>query len=530
MANYHFVESIYFYPEIIQEIYEYALHYFRLCLGFHLGYSFVNYQSFLDWSLTITAMNFIFIKVITEILHQLLPESMHDFLYKDILAEVISLGLICLILQQSLMFLFFSRLLYTLFCFYSYLFSRLILESIAIGYYLKSAWYLLPVSINILISLLYLMDMSMGLEFFFSLLELSFVQGILQELGIRTDMFLNYKMDLGKKGNQYHHLIMQDEEFFNQLKQYYLNSISKTQMKIKMNEFKQELIELYHQKPAVFIDASEKIISLPLEWSYLSVMLKQYPENIHINIFKAYYSHPFHTMWRLMNFDNPWLAKDSDSWKNHKQYHQPHYQEMLLLMWFRAKKLKSEFQYIQDISRIYRRKNQSRLKFRLFDKEFDNHQSDMPDTIEHFQNYVLHHLEACTEHDLVTEGKIKKLWKDNVKNYWKEYLNSLSKKDFFELRYIWKEVLAGRTGIQEHIFKLMDLDEAFKDTFLIQMKERFGDKWKDFHSEYVNQLFNLSQMHHCHVEKFTITFSTLMKTYFKEELPKRIAMDTPRFN
>ncbi len=525
MAYFNFLDNLSLAQDVLQEAYDFSLQFFKLWMGFEMGYAFLNYQSFLDWSLTITAMDFIFTRVISEVLHQLLPQSMHSFLYKDILAEFIALGVICLVLQQSLMLLLLSRLLYAFFCFYSYLFSRLILESLAIAFYLKSAWFLLPVSINILISILYLIDISLSLDVFYFFLELPFIQGILTEFGIRTDMFLNYKIDLGKKGNQYYYLIMQDESFFNQLRSHYLESSSRTQLKIKYNEFKSEISQYYHQKPAVFMDNADKIVSLPLEWSDLALVLEQYPSRLHAEILKPYYKHPYHTVWRMLNSENQWLAKDTDSWKNHKYYHQPHYQEMMVLMWLRAKKNKQEAQFIHDIAKIYRHRNHGVIKFKLFINELDNHQSDMPDSIEHFQNYILHHLEKCTEHDLVTESKIKSLWKEEIKQYWKKYLDSLSMEDFFELRFLWKAVLAGRQAVQQKIFKVMDLDETFYSEFINKMKIRFGEKWKDFHSDYVNELFMLSQGYSCHIEKFTISFSELMKKYFKEELSNRVGLN-----
>jgi hypothetical protein len=525
MASFDFGDYIPLYSEFLNELYEFSLHVFRLWLGFQLGYEFINFQSFIDWLWVIAGMNFVLIKINSEVLHQILPESMHGLLVKNIIAEMISLGIICFVLQQNLFFLAVSRVLYFAFCFFSYLFSRLLLESIGIAYYMKSAWYLLPVGINVLISMFYLFDRYFDMEIFNYFLELQIVQGIFAELGIQTDMFLNTKIDINPKDNQYYHLILKDHVLLNEFRKHFLSSISRVPLKNKINEFRKHLSDLYHLQKPIYRSKLQEEILLPLKWSDLKVILQKVPKLEHDNIFKIYYRNTYHTVWRLLDRENSWLSKDLDSIKHHENFQESHYQELLLYMWIRAQKNQTKTQFLLEIANIYRKRNFSHRGLRIFDEKIDNDKPDMPDSIEHFQIYVLNQLERCRHTELLTENKIRNHWNQAIANYWKNQLMKSSVHEFFEIRYLWKEALAGKKDIRETSFKEMDLNLEFKKEFIRHLKHQYGEKYQTHHTNFINQLFALNHGFHCHIEKFCLIFSKVMKTYFHQDLPAKLQQD-----
>lgn len=521
MANNYFERFIPLYAEFSEELHQCILQYFQLVLGYYLGYSFYNYQSFLDWSITICLMHFIITKVNAELLWIILPESFHLLLYKNILAELLSMGLICFLTQQSLSLLIFSRVLYIVFSFYSILFSHSILESIGIAYYLNSLWFLLPVFLNFLVSSLYLLDLSFEMHLIHHFFEIPVISSLFDELGVKIENLSKYKQDQYGQANPYYSLIARDEEFLKQLKQRILKSHTKSYLKKLLHQFKMEIKELYLNHPAqVYKD--NHMIKLPLEWNDFKNLLKQHPD-LKQKMFHAYHQNVYHTIWRLLQYKNPWLAYDRHSEKHHYTYQQAHYQEMLLLLWSKAKMQKQEDRFIREIAKIYRHRNHSHIKYHFFAKDFDNFEADMPAPIEDFHHYVFKNLELHSDLDLLTHYEIKKHWLEEIKIYWRRYLDSLNKNEFFELRYLWKEILSNNKVTHLQHFKVMDLDETFKNDFIKKMKIQYGKKWKEFHHDYVNQLFIISHVEQTHVEKYAIAFSNLMKKYFHEEIPARFS-------
>lgn len=520
MAQTHFDKFIPLYTEFSEELYECILRYFRLVMGFSLGYAFYNYQSFLDWSLTISVMHFIITKINAKLLAQFLPEDLHFLLYKNILAESLALGVICFLTQQSLPLLVLSRLLYIAFSFYGKMFSHSLLESIGIAYYLKSLWFLLPVGLNFIISSMYLLDISLETNMVNYFFDLPIVSGVLNEIGVNVEGLSKYKKDHFGQSNPYFSLIVHDESFFNDLKMTFLKSSAQHHLKNQLGVFKKEIMDLYQKNPAHVIHA-DQIIQLPLHWNDFKLILDAYP-NLQEQMYQAYYRNSYHTLWRLLQYHNPWLAADTISLKQHHAFQQSHYREMLLLLWSRAKMNHHDEQFFHDIARIYRNRNHSRTKFRFFSQELDNLKADMPGPIEYFHHYVLQHLGKHKEINLLTHYQIKKHWQEEIKIYWKRYLDSLTVEDFFELRYLWKEVLSKNNERHLNHFKVMDLDETFKDDFIFKMKTQYGQKWKSFHTDYVNQLFVLAHTDHSHVEKYAISFSNLIKRHFNEDIPKKL--------
>jgi acyl-CoA-binding protein len=518
MARFNFKEYIPLYSELLNEIYELSLHYFRLGFGFYLGFSFLNFGAFIDWLLVITFMDYIFIKIIDEILHHMLPQSMHGLLSNNIIAQCISMGIISLILQQSLLLLGISRLLYLAFCFYSLLFSKLLVESIAISFYLKSSWYVLPVAINILISLLYLTDRYLDMNVMNYLLDLPIIQGIFAELGIQTDIFLNYQIKMSPQESQYYHLVLKDNQLLNDFRKHFLNSCSRVSLKEKLADFKQKLADIYQLYPAVYEDHPGRFISLPLDWEQLRLILECYPKEVHEDILKQYYHHKPHTLWRSLLANNPWLSNDRDSIKNHDSFQQSHYQEILLYLWLRSQKINRETDFIEHMSKLYRKRNYCINPHRMFDEKMNNDKGDMPDSIEHFQYHILHQLEHCIHYQFLTETKIKQIWNQAITDYWKNLLKSISIHEFFELKELWKKVLSGAKDIKNNAFKVFDLDLEFKYQFIKTMKNKYENQWQSQHTEFIEQLFYINHGYSGHVEKFFLVFSKLMKKYANEDL------------
>ncbi|HBB52336.1 MAG TPA: hypothetical protein DCZ80_00350, partial [Legionellales bacterium] len=97
--------------------------------------------------------------------------------------------------------------------------------------------------------------------------------------------------------------------------------------------------------------------------------------------------------------------------------------------------------------------------------------------------------------------------------------------EFFEIRYLWKEAVAGKKDIRETSFKEMDLNLEFKNEFIRHLKHQYGEKYKTHHTNFINQLFALNHGFHCHIEKFSLIFSKLMRTYFHQDLPAKLQQD-----
>lgn len=513
MAQMHFDKYIPLYTDVLEELQEYCLQYFRLVLGFYLGFSFYNYQSFLDWSLSISAMHFVFVKIIAKILSNILPPSLDMLLFKNILPELLSLWIISVFTQQSLFLFIFSRFLYLGFHLYATHFSRLLLESIGIAYYLKSVWFLLPVSFYFVITSLYILEMNVLYYFF----ELSLVSVVLGEMGIDIKRLNREYQDQYDSDNPYYSLILHDKDFFNDLKKAVIHPHSSKQLNNQMRFFKKDIIDLYIKHPASVVHEN-KVIILPLEWHDFKLLLQNHP-TLSSNMYLAYYQHPYHTLYRLSQGYNPWLATDRDSLKYHRTFQKLHYKEMLVLLWLKAKKNHQELQFCRDMARIYRRRNYIRDKFNFFGQDIHHMTADMPGPIDEFHHYVFQYIDIHRDLNLVTHHQIKKYWHEEIKNYWKKYLDSLTVEEFFELRYLWKDVLSKNNPLSLHYFKVMDLDNDFKDFFILKMQIQFGKKWKNFHTTYVNQLYKLSHTDHSHIEKYAIAFSSLMKKHYYEEIP-----------
>lgn len=512
----YFDKYIPLYTDVLEELHEYCIQYFRLVLGFYLGFSFYNYQSFLDWSLSISAMHFVFVKIIAKILSNILPSPLNILLYKNILPELLSLGMISIFTQQSLFLFVFSRFLYLGFHLYATYFSRLLLESIGIAYYLKSIWFLIPVGVHFIITSLYILELSV-INYF---LELSLVSAVLGELGIDMNRLNREYRDQYDSDNPYYSLILHDKDFFDDLKKAVVHLHSPQQLRNQMRLFKKDIIDLYQKHPASVVH-EDRVIFLPLEWNAFKVLLQNYP-TLRPNMYLAYYQNPYHTLYRLLQGHNSWLATDSDSLKYHRTFQKSHYQEMLLLLWLKAKKNHQELQFCRDMARIYRHRNYTRDKFKFFGHDIHHMTADMPASMDEFHHYVFQYFDIHRDLNLVTHHQIKKYWHEEIKNHWKQYLDSLTVEEFFELRYLWKDVLLKNDPMSLHHFKVMDLDNDFKDFFILKMQIQFGKKWKNFHTTYVNHLFKLSHTDHSHIEKYAIAFSSLMKKHFREEIPRKL--------
>lgn len=450
----------------------------RMNLGFAICSSIVNMHNFFNYSISLTILNYFFTKMVSYVLDALLPQQLKFFLFKGVLAEFIALGLVCVLLQKSLAIMLLSRILYLGMCYYAALFSSSLLESIAVAYYLGSAWYLMPVALNLLVSVLYLIDRTLNLWWFDSFIELS----ILADLGINKQAFLVYKQDEPQCSPQLMRLIR-----------------TQTSMP-SINVLIACLENLYAKYPALYVHG-EEIIKLPLLWSDFREVLNRFSTTLHADIRQAYYSNHYHTVWRMLSENNNWLGSDLISIKNHKALNEYHLKEVIMLMWLHSQENNQEKTLIRQLATIYRDRNQTSGNSSLFAKKYDNQLADMPGDVKQLVALALRLL----ANEIVDEDTVKALWKEELRRYWGNCLSNMGGDDIERLKIIWKE-------LPPQIVSAFNLETQFKQTFTASMQVKYQDQWMPLHTAYVEQLFYITD-NTSHVEKFALVFDELISNY-----------------
>ena len=450
----------------------------RMNLGFAICSSIANMHTFFNYSVSLTILNYFFTKIIAYGLDAVLPKQLKFLLFKDVLAEFIALGLICVLLQKSLAIMLLSRIVYLGLCYYSALFSSSLLESLAIAYYLGSAWYLLPVALNLLVSAFYLIDRTLNLRLFDSFIELS----ILVDLGINKQAFLVYKQDEPQCNPQLMRLIR-----------------NQTAMP-SINILIARLEKLYAKYPALYV-YGEEIIKLPLLWSDFKQLLNRVPTTLHADIMHAYYSNYYHTVWRMLSVNNNWLGSDLTSIKNHKSFNGYHLKEVVMLMWLHSQETNQEKALFRQLAIIYRDRNQINRNSSLFATKYDNKLADMPGDVKQLQDFAL----RLFVNEIVEEETIKALWKEDLRRYWGNCLGNMGAGDIERLKIVWKELPA-------QVVSTFNLDEQFKQTFLASMQVKYHNQWMPLHTDYVQQLFYIAD-NTSHVEKFALVFDEVISNY-----------------
>ena len=485
--------GIYLIDEAYRELNDFFVFYSKTLFSFVLANSFLNYQSFFVWTFMISATDFICIRIISFILKNGLPKSIHFLLYGDLIAEMIALGIISLIFNQPLLLLFFARALLYLFRLYATIFASLPLESIAISFYLKSFWFVLPFFINVLISMFYLIDMLLSIKLFMSILDISFVNRLLTSLGIRIDLMYpkpDAAMDSALK--------VEEEWAVEQLK-----SLLKSHFFEKsITKFRDYLKEQFEINPGLIKDDSGQVQKLPLDaCGYIKNVSAEKKQRI----LSQYYQNTTHTLWRMMLVDNPFIARDEESMHIHQSYHEKLYQEWMVLNWLLAKEVGLEGAYLADLAKLYRGKNHQPRQIKFFMSNINNHGFDKPADLSDLRFFLTEFSDTYGKLDILTPSKIYMLLEEYMTMVWSEKLKRLDKPQMLKLKKQWDE-LHGKIKFMKY-FNLSDVEVS---EFIDQMSLRYKDKWvkQPYYAKLVHQFFDLDNYFINHAHKFSSLFQS----------------------
>ena len=131
---------------------------------------------FISWCFEISFIDYFLNRLLSFFLKNINPEIVSSDLIKHVFPKMVSLWLVSSLLHQSLLVLLFSQALYWLFASYSKLFSRLLVESFSLFYYYQCIWLIIPIVINISLSLLYCIDLFCETELLAKISHISFFE------------------------------------------------------------------------------------------------------------------------------------------------------------------------------------------------------------------------------------------------------------------------------------------------------------------------------------------------------------------
>ena len=115
------------FEEIQEELQYLVVNCYQMSIGFILCHQYINTQSLLDWTISLSFMDMIFRRIIQYGLELIIPEQLAFLHQNKRLSEFLSLACLSYFFHQSLLILMMSKVLY--FCYYIFcqLFSLLAL-------------------------------------------------------------------------------------------------------------------------------------------------------------------------------------------------------------------------------------------------------------------------------------------------------------------------------------------------------------------------------------------------------------------
>lgn len=489
-----------------EELQHLTLNCYQTTIGFILCHQYINTQSLLDWSISISLTDMIFRRIIQYGLEWFIPESL-SFLYQNKkLSQFLSLACLSYLFQQSLLILMMSKILYFLFYIFCQLFSHQPLQIFVIAYYLHNAWLILPLIIKLCLSFVFWIDSLLSLQILKRIAVSPILLTWLKEFGVQKKDV----MSLGRMHANRHDLSYQYQDMMALQKTTVEAAFAKFKYPEELIQFKQYLALRYKESPAIYRAPDGQSHSLPIDSKRLSYFLLGKDIFQTNEILKAYYQHPIHTVWRVLQSENSWQDKNNDYHQSHKFYSRMDYLQWFVYLWQEENLQSKDEHFIQLLAHLCRLGNKERqAEGPIYVVEVDNLSADRPGNEEAIQGFIIQYLSTSTGINVLTETKLKIHLHEFFKDNWEKILKTLSPLQFKQLTSLWKTIME-QDGLWSMLFdnyRGFELNLALKKSFEEQIRLSYGDildKSQDF-CEIINAYFFNRHQHD--IEHHAVSFN-----------------------
>lgn len=473
--------------------FQYCLNGFRWFIGILMAGTLINTHVLLDWILEITLIDFLISKLLRLTFDCCLPRELDYELFKTVATRMLSAWLVSLLLSQSLLVILFSQIIYWLFTTYSQFFSKMIVESLTIFYYFMNGWLLLPVSLNLLLSFIYVLDLMFSTEMLFNLLQFRFLKMILDEWGINTGIQKkitidqNVKNQLQSKMTKYPGL--SDEENLNIyiLKERYLFLNTDTFIQEQFNELRSYLaLQYYAHQSTILLNDIEYF--LPLEWiEFMTYRLRVSPIQ-QVEMFKKYLENDYHGAWRFLSKENPWMSTDPQNISNKEYLFESKNLEFIITIWM---VLKNQYQEKRS-DRIFKTKVDMFIKIlsrvnRLRNQHNNFHENSIfsdcgGDRIGDYSLLYVNLISLISEkhpEEYISINLIKHLLDSFAKSIWIDCFLKLAPEEMHYLCNSWALVIEDASLYSDYhqLFYTYNFSKSHRDDFILKMNILFGKNW-----------------------------------------------------
>ena len=470
----------------------------RLYLGFSITNEYINCHSFISWCFEISFIDYFLNRFLSFFLKNINPEIVHSDLIKHVFPKMLSLWLVSLLLHQSLLVLLFSQALYLLFASYSKLFSRLLVESFSLFYYYQCIWLIVPIVINISLSLLYCIDLFCETELLANISHISFFELFLKEWGLAVIPYHARKKHRSEKISQITKMQgLSDEDNFHYhvLKKRYLTSTAPAFIQHHLEEFRSFLASEYYQHQASYVDNKQNIHALPLEWNDFVKCRQRLFGHERVSILQTYYQNQYHSAWRLLSQEQEWGAHDPKSIALRIRLFEPQQLEFIVTLWLALKKQNEHQNFdvkanlmIKSLHHFNRYGNYYRHRGRI-EYDRDDMSSDKLGDMQVLYQHLLPIIAEKHSHEKLTPRSLRLLLVSFSDSIIKENFISLTPGQQHEMLDVFQKIQHGETSFEEHpyLFQPFNLSEQDKDYFLLKLNTLFGRRWIDV-PEYISMI------------------------------------------
>jgi len=484
---------------LIQKVvYDFSIIAFRWYFGFLLASSFVHINVLIDWLLEISFIDYLLTKILHSIALIFLPEELKNSLISSqVFPRMILIWILSVFLNQSLLLLLFSQTLYWLFTLYSSLFLTLSVESISLVYYFSSFWFLLPLLVNVGLSLLYFLDLLCSTHFLYRFTNFAFFKHILTEWGfhipIENNQNIHIKNELGLNKNiNTLEGVLEEERFqYFVLRDRYLLNNSDKFLQENLEDLKNFIAQEYYTNQAFYVSYTKYVHLLPLEWSEFSKYRLRVTPSEQGKMFKEYFNNDCHGAWRLLSKSNPWQFENQENVQLKEAFFEKKNIEFIITIWLAIKSFSNDSTkqeifkeklsvFIKILSRFNRLRNSAILSNEILLKDTN----EEGDKLGHLQTLYVNLLSLVSEkhsHEVLSLNVLKHLLASFAKSIWLVKLSFLDLERIQEIKSVWQDILNGNIDYKEHhsIFLEFNFSQSNKDDFLLKMNTLFGRKWRE---------------------------------------------------
>ena len=277
-----------------------------------------------------------------------------------------------------------------------------------------------------------------------------------------------------------------------------------------LSQLKHDIEQRYHQKPVTYTDRDGQKYELPLDWQHLNYFLAAKDEYQSQEIIRAYYQHSVHTVWRMLQLENPWCDKRKEYIAQHQFFLKKEYLQWFVYFWKEEHALLQTDDFIKSLAKLYRHGNQEKkLEGRMLIQFDDNLSADSPGNEGAIQTLIIGYLETSVQVKVLTEKKLKLHLHQFIKHLWEKRLMTLTKTEFNQFSVIWKTIL------EQDALWFMFADKYQGLEFNAELKKEFEDKIFSVYGDilkYRPELLEIidtffSSQHQHDVEHHAVSFS-----------------------